>query len=113
MNLLFTITPFALLVITTILAIISLVIYTYEINAIQKKETIKTKKSVFITSLSAIILCVIIGILQPVSDIFYYGAVILSLSAIFYGFKDIIAYYNILATRKLPQFDRTGGDDRA
>ena len=48
LNLLFTITPFALLVITTILAIISLVIYTYEINAIQKKETIKTKKSVFI-----------------------------------------------------------------
>ena len=30
-----------------------------------------------------------------------------------YAFKDIIEYYNILATRKLPQFDRTGGDDRA
>ena len=25
----------------------------------------------------------------------------------------IIGYYNILATRRLPQFDRTGGDDRA
>ena len=28
-------------------------------------------------------------------------------------FKDIMYYYNILATRKLPQFNRTGGDDRA
>lgn len=113
LNLLFTITPFALLIITAILAFISLFIYSYEVTAIKKKEKMQTKNSAFIACIGAIIICAIIAIIQPVSDIFYYGAAILSLSAIFYAFKDIIEYYNILATRKLPQFDRTGGDDRA
>ena len=113
LNLLFTITPFALLVITGILAFISLLIYSNEITAIKKKEPLKEKISVPICTIGAIILCIVIGVLQPASDIFYYGAVIVSLSAIFYSFKDIIEYYNILATRRLPQFDRTGGDDRA
>lgn len=113
LNLLFTITPFALLVIAAILAFVSLLIYSYEISGIKKKEPIEEKKSVPVCTIGAIIVCIIIGILQPASDIFYYGAVILSLSAIFYSFKDIIEYYNILSTRRLPQFDRTGGDDRA
>lgn len=113
LNLLFTITPFTLLIITAMLAIISLFVYTYEIAEIKKKESIKTKKSALISTISAIIICAVIGVLQPVNDIFYYGAVILSLMAIFYSFKDIIECYNILSTRKLPQFDRTGGDDRA
>lgn len=113
LNLLFTIRPFVLLVITAVLALISLFIYLYEIAAIKKKESLEQKKGPLIATIGAIILCVIVGVLQPVSDIFYYAAVILSLSAIFYSFKDIIEYYNILSTRRLPQFDRTGGDDRA
>ena len=113
LNLLFTITPFVLLVITAILGVISTIIYSYEITAIKKKEDLQTKKSALVSSIAAIIICVIVGIWQPVSDIFYYGAVILSLCAVFYSFKDIIEYYNILSTRRLPQFDRTGGDDRA
>ena len=113
LNLLFTITPFALLIITAILAVISLFIYSYEVTAIKEKEKMQTKNSAFIACIGAIIICAIIAIMQPVSDIFYYVAAILSLSAIFYAFKDIIEYYNILATRKLPQFDRTGGDDHA
>lgn len=113
LNLLFTITPFALLIITAILAAISLIVYSSEVATIKQKEEIQTKKSVFVGTISAIIICVAIAILQPVSDIFYYGAAILSLSAVFYSFKDIIGYYNIMSTRRLPQFDRTGGDDRA
>ena len=112
-NLLFTITPFALTIITAILSLISLIIYSYEISEIKQKEEISTKKSVFISTISAIIICAIVAILRPVSDIYYYGAAIISLFAVFYSFKDIIQYYNILATRRLPQFDRTGGDDRA
>lgn len=65
------------------------------------------------TSIGAVILSAVIAFINPVSDIFYYGAVILTLAAIFYTIKDIISYYNILSTRRLPQFDRTGGDDRA
>ena len=113
LNLLFTITPFALLVITAILAIISLLLYSYEVAEIKKKEEMQIKTSAFLGTLFAIITCVVVGILQPVNDLFYYGAAILSLLAIFYSFKDIIGYYNILATRRLPQFDKTGGDDRA
>ena len=71
------------------------------------------KKGTLFSSIFAIVLCIVIAILQPVSDIFYYGAAILALLAIFYTFKDIIGYYNIMSTRRLPQFDRTGGDDRA
>ncbi|MBQ8518523.1 MAG: hypothetical protein IJ455_02810 [Agathobacter sp.] len=113
LNLLFTITPSTLLIVVAILAIISIIIYSTEIAAIKKKEALQTKKSALFSSIFAIVLCAIVGILQPANDIFYYGAVIASLLAIFYSFKDIIEYYNILATRRLPQFDRTGGDDRA
>lgn len=113
LNLLFTVTPTVLLIITAVLAGISLIIYSSEVASIKKKEEIKTKKSAFVGTISAIIICTIVAILQPVSDIFYYGAALISLSAVFYSFKDIIGYYNIMSTRRLPQFDRTGGDDRA
>ena len=113
LNLLFTITPSTLLIVVAILAIISIIIYSTEIAAIKKKEPLQTKKSALFSSIFAVVLCALVGILHPASDIFYYGAVIISLLAIFYSFKDIIEYYNILATRRLPQFDRTGGDDRA
>ena len=52
-------------------------------------------------------------ILQPVNDLFYYGGALFSLIGIFVAIKDIMYYYNIMTTRRLPQFDRTGGDDRA
>lgn len=113
LNLIFTITPLILLIITAILATISIIIYSAETAAIKQKEPLKMKKAPLFSSIFAVIACVIIAVLQPASDIFYYGAVILSLLAICYSFKDIITYYNILATRRLPQFDRTGGDDRA
>lgn len=113
LNLLFTIMPSTLIIIAAILAIISIVIYMGEIAAIKAKEPIEVKKSGIFSSVFAIAICAIVGILHPASDIFYYGAVIIALLAIFYSIKDIIEYYNILATRRLPQFDRTGGDDRA
>ena len=41
-------------------------------------------------------------------------AVIAELIAIMYTIMDLIRYYNVLATRKLPQFDNySGGDDNA
>ena len=61
----------------------------------------------------AVILSTAIAILHPVSDIFYYGSVILTLIAVGFSFVDIIGHYNILSTRRLPQFDKKGGDDRA
>lgn len=61
----------------------------------------------------AVIISAAIAILHPVSDLFYYGSIIITLIAIGLSFVDIIKHYNILSTRRLPQFDKQGGDDRA
>lgn len=55
----------------------------------------------------------LIALIHPVSDTYYYIGSILSLLAVTLSITDIIRYYNILSTRKLPQFDKQGGDDRA
>lgn len=54
-----------------------------------------------------------IAFVEPVSDLFYYGAAIFLMVSVLIVIINIIEYYNLLATRKLPQFDRQGGDDRA
>ena len=115
LNLFFTLMPSTLLIITTILAGISLVIYYSELGAIKKKEKPDDKKKDpgVLTAILALILGIGILVLQPVSDLFYYGGALVSLAGIFITIKDIMYYYNIMTTRRLPQFDRTGGDDRA
>lgn len=66
-----------------------------------------------IMALIGIIIGAVVTFLNPASDLFFYGAASLSLIAVFFTVTDIIRQYNILSTRKLPQFDRQGGDDRA
>ena len=66
-----------------------------------------------IGSLVAVIIAVLIFIINPVADLWYYGGTIIAFIGILFTIIAIIRKYNILATRKLPQFDRTGGDDRA
>lgn len=143
LNLLFTITPRTLLGITTAIALIAMILFMSESSQIKKKDTgendkgkmyrerLQTsankqntsrtfmgktdeKKSLgLFTSVLAIFLGIAVFILNPVDDLFFYGASILSLIGIFISVKDIMYNYNILATRRLPQFDRTGGDDNA
>lgn len=60
----------------------------------------------------AAVLSILILIINPVSDYIYYGGAFFSILAVLLLVKDIMKDYNILATRKLPQFDRKGGDDR-
>lgn len=80
-----------------------------------KTDSSPSKKSSrgFVWSGMAVILSAAIAILHPVSDLFYYGSVIITLAAVGLSFVDIIEHYNILSTRRLPQFDKKGGDDRA
>ena len=96
-------------IIILIIGIISAII------GIKKKSDLPDYKKSFglITSIIAITIGAAITLIHPVSDLFYYGGAILSLIGVFFTIKDIIYYYNILSTRRLPQFDRTGGDDRA
>lgn len=64
-------------------------------------------------SLAAVVIALLIFLLNPVADYWYYGGAILSLLGILFTIAAIIQKYNVLATRKLPQFERKGGDDRA
>lgn len=68
---------------------------------------------VFLLSFAAVLACVIIRIFNPVSDIWYYSGAILVLAAVIATNIAIINKHNILSTRRLPQFNRKGGDDRA
>ena len=128
LNLFFTISPNVLLILSAILAGISMIFLRYELSQIKKKDSgqndrgakttkepvkEKYKNKGTLTALLAMMLAGIIVFLQPVNDLFYYGGVIVVLLAVFITIKDLIFYYNIMATRRLPQFDRTGGDDRA
>lgn len=121
LNLLFTIRPTVLLAISGMIAVLVLILLGYELSQIKlrarlhtKEQTADNKKSIglFLTVIS-ILLAIGIGIWQPVNDIFYYIGAMVTLISVLFTIKELIWFYNILATRRLPQFDRTGGDDHA
>lgn len=60
-----------------------------------------------------ILAAVVITFFRPVSDLYYYGGTLVLFGAILYRFAEVIRNYNRIAMRRLPQFDRRGGDDRA
>lgn len=78
----------------------------------QKEEPPKRKNARALTVIAAIV-CLLILIIKPVSDIFYYSGAIFCLAAVLISIIDVIRFYNVLSTRRLPQFDKQGGDDRA
>ena len=75
------------------------------------------KKGMFLHttgSIAAVLTAAWILLLNPVSDLWFYGASILAALGVCLTFLGIIRKYNILATRPLPTFyDRKGGNDRA
>jgi ABC-type Fe3+ transport system permease subunit len=134
LNLIFTMTASKALFMTSILTIITAIMAMVESHTMKKKEQgaydkgkkgyRKRKKSEKAESSSldalsptACIICFIVSLLMwimaPVSDYWYYGCMLVCIAVVFLTFVRIIHNYNILASRKLPQFDRTGGDDRA
>ena len=66
-----------------------------------------------VLSLIATALSMLIWVLHPVADLWNYITAVFTLVIILVTFIDIIKAYNQLSTRRLPQFDRQGGDDRA
>ena len=132
-NLLFTMKPTSLVTITTAISVISLILFAIESGKLKRKENglddkglLASKKvqrtqvqaekggsAGYISSIIAIVISGLILVTQPVSDIFYYGAAILSLIAVGVCISRILRSHNLLATRRLPQFDYQGGDDRA
>lgn len=62
---------------------------------------------------AAILLAFVIMMWNPVSDLYYYGGAAVSMVAVIWTILDIIGRHNLLTTRKLPQFNRRGGDENA
>ncbi len=67
----------------------------------------------FLISTAAVLLGGVIWLWNPVSDLWYYGAALLILLTVVFILGDLIGNYNRLAMRRLPQFDKKGGDDNA
>lgn len=76
--------------------------------AMEKKAAMGFYVSAVVVTIGALI-----SFFNPVSDLYYYGGAILVFLAVMFQFVDIILKYNRLAMRRLPQFDKQGGDDRA
>lgn len=67
----------------------------------------------FFTSIIAVIIGIIISVESPVMDQYYYIGAAISILAVSITVISIIRNYNVLSSRKLPQFNKIGGDDRA
>ena len=64
-------------------------------------------------SLAMPLITVIILLADPIYDSVYYTVTIIQAITVFLQMKGLIKEYNMLSTRKLPQFNREGGDNRA
>lgn len=58
-----------------------------------------------------LILAVIVLLLHPVSDLYFYGAALVVMVLAAWDILGMIERYNLLATRELPQFHKRGGDE--
>lgn len=90
----------------------SLLLWTFIRDDVKKKKSLPEHKG-FAISLAVTVLGGLLALWNPVSDLWYYGGVILQLGAVLYNLMDLIRNYNRLAMRKLPQFEKKGGDDNA
>ncbi len=72
---------------------------------------LKNKLPVLIKPVISIIISILILIVNPVLDLYYYGGAILSMFMICISFIDIIKSHNVLTTRRLPQLNKRGGDE--
>ena len=81
---------------------------------VEEAETTTLEKITTILGIAAVaVSALMVFMVKPVSDIPYY--VMCVVEAVFFGlsFRHTLKNYNVMATRRLPQFDRKGGDDRA
>lgn len=103
------------LLITMLLPVCFVISLIYMIKGFMtdKRIDIKTGFPTQLIVFIAITTACLIRIINPVSDIVYYTAVILVMLSVLWTNVGIIKKHNILTTRRLPQFDRKGGDDRA
>lgn len=79
-----------------------------------KKMKFKSKFSKYLYKQTiGIILAILIMILNPVEDMYYYGVSIISLLLVLWSFSDLIKQHNELVSRKFKQLEARGGDENA
>ena len=80
-----------------------------------KEKIAKVNKSVtFLTLIKpviALILPLIVMFSNLASDIYFYGAALISCLLILLTFYDIVSQYNKLSKNKIPQLEKRGGDE--
>jgi hypothetical protein len=58
-----------------------------------------------------IVIAIVVTLLHPVSDLFYYGAALVAMGLITWDILGMIERHNQLASRVLPQFSKRGGEE--
>lgn len=79
----------------------------------KRMEELAPEYKAFGAAVLANVIGALVAFLRPVSDLWYYGCVIPVVGAMLYNIMHIMKKYNRLAMRKLPQFEKKGGDDNA
>ena len=105
----------------SILTIVSLLIllgknYLYNITVYEgKTKEIMPFGKRFLKYLFKQVIAIIIGVLvliiNPVHDFYYYGAAIISFIIIIISFYDLVKEHNELVSNILPQLEKRGGDE--
>lgn len=133
LNFVLTLKPAAVSGLTIGMGILSLILYISERSKIRNRENgdndkgaqnkgnkkkvpmVKGFKETFpiICSLVGIALPLIAIASKSISDVFHYSCSFIGAAAIGVSLVFLIKDYNLLITRRLPQFDKKGGDDNA
>lgn len=103
----------ALTAVFIIFFVLAYIISTDRLQQSIQKGSFKESLPVLVKPGAAILLSIVIIIWNPVSDLYYYGGAVISMGAVIWTLMDIIGRYNMLTTRRLPQFNRRGGDENA
>ena len=101
------------MVLWTIAAIVSIV---FLVKSFSRFKRLPGHKGLvgLIFDLVSLVFASVVVFVQPVSDWWYYGAAFVVVASVLVTLVNVILAYNVLSTRKLPQFaTHTGGDDRA
>lgn len=73
----------------------------------------KKKRSAWIKPFIGIVIALVILVVNPVEDWYYYGGVVACMLTVQWSIVDIIRHHNQFTMRKMPQFNRRGGDENA
>lgn len=78
---------------------------------LEKKNQRKRKLKFLYKEILAIIIPLVILFSNLASDLYYYGAAIISLLLVILSFYDLVREHNLLVSNPLPQFEKRGGDE--